>query len=155
MGLLDFIKPKSPLVKAAEQVREVYAQPEYRRGAMDKLFEIGTDEAYRALLKRFSINANGQIADESEKRDLVDQLVSLGEPVLEPLKDFVRTEKKALSFPIRALTRILEKEEAIAFLRETLEGYEPLDHRSTHAKTALVITLGELVDAEHADIFVP
>ena len=63
MGLLDFIKPKSALEKAAAQVREPYAQPEYRRGAMDKLFEIGTDEAYRALLKRFTISAHGQIAD--------------------------------------------------------------------------------------------
>lgn len=155
MGLLDFIKPKSALQKAAEQVREVYAQPDYRRGAMDKLFEIGTEEAYRALLKRFTINANGQIADEAEKRELVQQLTNVGESVLPAIQDFIRTEKKGISFPIRAVCQILDKPKAIAFLKETLLTYEPLDHRSTHAKTTLVITLGELVDADDADLFVP
>ena len=37
MGLFDKLKPKSPLEKAAKQVKEVYAQPDYRRAAMDKL----------------------------------------------------------------------------------------------------------------------
>lgn len=40
VGLLDILRPKSPLEKASKQVLEVYAQPEYRRNAMDKLFEI-------------------------------------------------------------------------------------------------------------------
>lgn len=155
MGLLDFIKPKSALEKAAAQVREPYAQPEYRRGAMDKLFEIGTDEAYRALLKRFTISAHGQIADEAEKRELVDQLAGVGEPVLPALKEFVQTEKKNISFPVRAVLKILGKEAGIEFLKATLQQYEPLDHRSVQAKTTLVITLGELVDASEAALFAP
>lgn len=155
MGLLDILKPKSPLEKASKQVLEVYAQPEYRRTAMDKLFEIGTPESYKALLMRFTINANGQIADESEKRDLVDQLVERGAEALPSIKEFIRTEKKAITFPIRALTRILSKDEAIAFLQETLQSYEPMDHRSVHAKLALVIVLGELLASEHAELFVP
>lgn len=154
MGLLDMLKPKSPLEKAAKQVKEVYAQPDYRRQAMDKLFEIGTAEAYAALLQRFTINANGQIADESEKRDLVDQLASIGEPVLEPLKKFIRTEK-AIAFPIRTLQKILGKDQALEFLLETLEAYEPLDHRSTQAKTTLIFSIGELADGEHAPRLAP
>ena len=154
MGLFDMLKPKAPLEKAAKQVREVYAQPDYRRAAMDKLFEIGTPEAYKALLGRFAINANGQIADESEKRELVDQLASVGEPVLDPLKEYIRTEK-TIAFPIRALQKIIGQEATIAFLIEALEGYEPLDHRSTQAKTTLVFSIAELADVEHADKLVP
>lgn len=155
MGLLDKLKPKSPVEKAAKQVREPYAQPDYRRGAMDKLLEIGTDEAYAALLQRFTINAHGQIADEDEKRDLVERLVATSEASLPAVKKFIREQKKHITFPVRALVRMLEKEDAIAFLENTLQQYEPLDHRTTPAKLTLVTTLGELVGSERADLFVP
>jgi len=155
VGLLDFIKPKSALQKAAESVREPYAQPDVRRDAMNKLFEIGTAEAHMAVLRRFTINAHGQIADESEKRELVDRLAQVGEAVLPSLKEFIRTEKKSISFPVRAVCKILDKPEAIAFLKETLQGYDPEDHRSVHAKNTLLITLGEMVSGDEAELFVP
>lgn len=154
MGLLDLIKPKSALEKAAKQVREPYAQPEYRRAAMEKLLELGTEEAYAALLMRFTYNANGQIADESEKRDLVDELVKIGKPVLPSLQKFIRTEK-AVALPIEALRRMLSAAEAKAFLLDTLKAYEPLDHRSTQQKTSLVFALAELGGAEVAEALVP
>lgn len=155
MGLLDRLKPKSPLQKAAENVREPYAQPEVRRGAMDKLFEIGTDEAYEALLRRFAINAHGQIADESEKRELVDMLANVGQPVLPALQKFVETEKKSIAFPIRAICKIMDSEDAVAFLEGVLKGYEPEDHRSVAAKNILIASLGEMVDGDKAELFVP
>lgn len=154
MGLFDMLKPKSALEKAAKQVREVYAQPDYRRTAMDKLFEIGTPEAYTALLGRFAINANGQIADEAEKRELVDQLASIGEPCVEPLKEFIRNEK-TIAFPIRAIQKILGREATLAFLLETLLAYEPLDHRTTQAKTTLVFSIAEIASAEDAPKLAP
>lgn len=150
MGILDFIKPKSALEKAAKQIREEYAQPDYRRGAMEKLLEIGTPEAYEALLRRFTINANGQIADEAEKKDLVDELVRLGDKTSPSVEKFIRTETKALTFPIRALVRIKERPEASRILLETLQQYEPLDHRTTLAKVALIDALGELLTEEEA-----
>ncbi len=154
MGLLDFLKPKSALQKASEQIREAYAQPDYRRTAMDKLFEIGTDEAYAALLQRFTYNANGQIADETEKKDLVDELGDVGEPVLPALKAFIQKEQQ-LAYPIRALVKIVGKEAARDFLLETLQRYDPLDHRSTKSKISLMIAVGELCEADHAPVLVP
>lgn len=153
--MLDFLKPKSPLEKAANMIREPYAQSDARREAMDKLLAMGTDEAYAALLKRFTINANGQIADESEKRDLVEHLVSNGEQAMPALEKFIREEKKHLAFPLRAAARILDHSAAVALFEDVLTGYEPLDHRSVHAKVNLVITLGEMVGPEKADVFVP
>lgn len=154
MGILDFLKPKSPLEKNAKAVKEPYSQPEYRREAMDKLFAMGTDEAYKALLGRFTITASGQIADEQEKRELVDRLAEVGEPVLDQVKEFIRGEQ-SIVFPIQALCRILGREDARAFLIETLHRYEPLDHRSIKAKITLVTSLTDLAEPEHAEVFVP
>ncbi|MBX2810268.1 MAG: hypothetical protein KTR25_00595 [Myxococcales bacterium] len=155
MGILDFIKPKSALEKAAQQVREVYAQPDYRRTAMEKLLEIGSTEAYDALLRRFTVNANGQIADEQEKKDLVDELVGVGEAAVPSIERFIRSEKKALTFPIRALLRIRSQDEAKAMLVSALQQYEPLDHRITQAKVALVDALGDLLTPGEAEVLVP
>jgi HEAT repeat protein len=154
VGILDFVKRKSPVEKAQKQLCEPYNQPEYRRQAMDKLLEIGTEEAYDALLRRFTFVASGNIADEEEKSDLVDELVRVGKPAIEPIKRYLRREKQ-IAFPVRALARIVEKAELLTFLIETLGAYEPLDHRSTQQKTTLVMELGEFGGPEHASAIVP
>src|SRR5262249_35428936 len=73
---------------------------------------------------------------------------------LEPIKRYIRREKQ-IAFPVRALARIIDKSEVIAFLLETLRAYEPLDHRSTQQKTTLVMELGELGGPEQATAIVP
>ncbi len=121
---------------------------------MDKLLEMATPEAYEALLGRFTFNANGQIADEDEKRDLVDQFVELGATVVGPLKTFIGREK-AISFPIRALVRIVGRDEALPFLIECLSAHEPSDHRSFQAKTSLIIAITDLAGPECAEVIAP
>ena len=46
-------------------------------------------------------------------------------------------------------------DEGKQFVIKTLRQYEPLDHRSTHAKVALVVQLQDLATAEDAEVFVP
>ncbi len=154
VGFLDILKPKSPVEKAAKQVREPYAQPDYRRGAMDKLFEIGSEEAYTALLGRFTINASGHIADEDEKRELVERLIGAGAAVVKPLERFIASEKN-IAFPVKALIGIVGREQGLSFLLETLRAYEPLDHRSTQAKTTLIGTIAELAGPAQASALAP
>jgi HEAT repeat protein len=143
MGLLDVFKRKSPIERAVADLREPYAQPDVRRAAMGKLLELATPEAYAALLVRFTFNASGHIADESEKRDLVDELANVGEPAVESIKQFVQREK-AVAFPIEALSRILPREAVVAFLVETLGQMEPSDHRTVEQKRAIVQALSDL-----------
>jgi len=154
VGIFDVLKRKTPLEKLAKEVKEPFSQPEYRREAMDKLFRMGTEEAYKALLGRFTVAASGAIADEQEKREMVDRLVEVGEPALGQVKHFIKTEQK-ITFPLRALSRMVPKAEAIAFMIETLKQYEPLDHRSIEQKTTLLTTLGDLVGRDEAPIFIP
>src|SRR5688572_26792129 len=101
VGIFDVLKRKSPIEKLAKEVKEPFAQPEYRREAMEKLFKMGTEEAYQALLMRFTVAASGAIADEDEKREMVDRLVEVGAPALGPVKTFIRTQQK-ITFPVRA-----------------------------------------------------
>mgnify|MGYP006270577835 CR=1 FL=1 len=154
MGVWDLFKSKPPVEKASKQLREPYAQPEARETAMNKLFEIGTDEAYDAVLKRFTFNASGQIADESEKRQLVERLAATGQAVVPALQRFIRTESN-LTFPIQALQQILPGPEVTEFLVETLQSHDPRDHRSTQAKTQLVVSLAELLPSDRAEVLVP
>lgn len=154
MGVFDFLKPKTPLEKASKDLQEPYAQPDVRQAAMDKLFELESEEAYKVLLKRFTFNANGQIADENEKRTLVGRLAETGEPVVPELERFIKTEK-AITFPIQALQRILPEDESRAFLLETLTEKDPQDHRSIQAKVTLLAVLAEVARPEDAETIVP
>ncbi len=154
MGLLDLIKPKSALEKASKAVREPYSQPEYRREAMQKLLEMANEEAYAALLMRFTFNSHGQIADEEEKNDLVEQLVKVGMPVVPTIQRFIQREK-LIEFPIRALARILDRPALLAFLTAALKAYDPLDHRSTQPKATLISALHDYGAHDQATVVAP
>lgn len=154
MALKDLLRRKSPVEKASKDLREAFAQPDVRRAAWATLLDIGTEEAYDELLRRFTFNANGNIADESEKRDLTADIVHVGEEMIGALKRYIAKEK-ALIFPIRAMSQLLSREDCLAFLIETLGHKEPLDHRSTEAKRALIIAIGDTGGPEHAAALVP
>lgn len=154
MGLFDVFKRKSPVEKLTKELTEPYAQPDYRRTAMNKLIELGTPEAHAALLKRFTFNSNGHIADESEKRDMVEEIVRIGAPMVPHLRHFLRTEK-AVEFPIRALLKLESKEAVRDFLIETLQQLEPLDHRTTERKRGLITALTDLGYQEAAVAIAP
>ena len=67
----------------------------------------------------------------------------------------MKGETKALTFPIQALIRIRSSEEAKAVLLDALKQYEPMDHRTTQAKVAIIDALGELMDTEEAEALLP
>ena len=142
MGLKDLFRKKSPVEKASKDLMEPYAQSDVRRAAISALFTIGTDEAYESVLKRFNFSANGSIADESEKLDLVDYCVDAGDSIVPSLKKHI-AEEKALAFPIRALSQLVDKEELLETIVQALTSKAPLDHRTTEAKKALVTALGD------------
>lgn len=154
MGILDVFKRGTPVERALKDLREPFAQPEVRREAMSKLLDIGTQEAFDALLVRYTFNCNGHIADESEKKDLTEYLVEAGEKAVGPLKRFIAKEKQ-VTFPIRALSRIVERGELLKFLLETLRKMEPLDHRTTEQKRLIIDSLKELGGPTEAPAITP
>lgn len=131
--------------KVAKLAANPYAQPDVRMREMQRLLQEGTTAAYRGLLRRFSANANGQIADEEEKQWLEDAVVDVGEAIREPLQEFIRNNK-TLSYALRAYERIFGVDEAIRFFLEVLHRHGPESYRQAEAKQQLVMALAEQIE---------
>lgn len=143
-GLFGGAMSDKRIDKVAKLASNPFAQPDVRMREMQRLLSEGTPAALRGLLKRFTANASGHIADEDEKKWLENALVEAGEAAVEPLKEFIRSEKK-LTYALHAFERIAGPA-AIGFYIEVLNRYGPEDHRASEAKLQLVHVL-----AEHAN----
>lgn len=152
MGLLSKIgiggTPEEKIERHLKKVKQAYAQPDYRRAAMEALLSMGTPDAYFALCRRFGVIANNSYWDEEEKRWLVDTFIALGEPAIAPLKRFVK-EVDAVNYPIRALQGLLPKEQMTEFLLEALQARSPDDYRSAQGKMEIIDHIGQLEQAPH------
>lgn len=149
MGWLSFWRqrPLSPkrIQKMAKLAANPFAQPEVRMRELERLVQDGTPQAIEGALRRFTANAQGHIADESEKRWLEDALAQTGDVAIEPVRRYIATEQK-LTYALRLYRQLVGHPEATAYFLHILEAYGPEDYRSSEAKLQL---LGQLT--EHAD----
>src|SRR5271170_6675572 len=158
MGLLDFIKGKpSPnaILSQVRKAKEVYAQPEYRRMAMDKLLKWGDDDSLRGILERFSVVVQSPHWDEDEKRWLTEELTKLGDRALPILREFI-LKKNEVNHALSAYRAIVNNDHAYeAFLIEALKIRPPSDHRSVQGKQELIALLSEFKEVPLADLLLP
>jgi HEAT repeat protein len=144
MGLFDIFnsKPsKAAVLSQVNKAKEIYAQPDYRRMAMDKLLKWATPESYQGLIERFSVVVQSPHWDEEEKRWLTEELVKIGDEVLPILREFI-LKKNEVNHALLAYRKIApEKFEDM--LVEALKVRPPSDHRSVLAKQELIFALGE------------
>jgi hypothetical protein len=108
---------------------------------MEDLFRMGTPEAYRAVLERFTYLCQSLHWDDQEKRWLVDKLAETGEPCVAPLKAFI-LEDDAVNFAVRALERLVTEQEVQETLLAALKARAPDDYRKAQAKIELIDHLG-------------
>lgn len=159
MGFLDGLfggdKPNQKNIdKLVLRVKERYAQPEYRREAMERLLAWNTPESIFAVLARFTVVAQSPHWDEEEKRWLVDELADKGAPAREALKKFLSKENH-VAFAARALQKMGTKEEYVNDLVAALRARPPDDYRSTQGKTELVASLAETDEVSVVDALLP
>jgi hypothetical protein len=159
MGFLDSIfggdKPTPKNIdKLVMRVKERYAQPEYRREAMDRLLAMGTTESLLAVMSRFAVVVQSPHWDEEEKRWLVDELAARGAPAKEAVAQFLG-RADAIAFAAKALRSLTTADEYLHGLIEALRARPPVDHRSTHGKTELVAALAETGDARVVEALLP
>ena len=160
MGLLNSLfggdKSNSKSVdKLVLRVKERYAQPEYRREAMDKLLSMGTPEAYAGVLTRFTVVAQSPHWDEEEKRWLADELATRGEPARAALKAFLAKEDH-VAFASKSLSKLSASKQAwLADMLTALAARPPEDHRTTIGKAEIINQLKDGGDGTVVTAVVP
>ncbi|MBI4445964.1 MAG: hypothetical protein HY645_08630 [Acidobacteria bacterium] len=124
MNLLAIFRPslEKQIERAHKRVKESHGDPSPRINAARKLREIGTPEAIRALLDRFTITASPSRQDETEKEEVLSWLVEFGPRAVGPIRQFLLTQRE-LYWPLRALKQILPESEWAAQTNEILRSH--------------------------------
>lgn len=153
MGLFSSKPTTKNIQKQVAKVKERYAQPDYRRMAMEKLLEWGTPEAIDGVLERFAVVAQSPHWDEEEKRWLVEEMVERGDLAKEALIRFLKNANN-IAFAAKALNRLMSADEYSTALSNALSEREPEDHRSAQSKQELIACLGDC-EGDHSAVIIP
>ena len=131
MGLFDFFTgggdPRKQIEKHRRRLTDIYRQSHERYLAMDELAKIGSEEAFAALLERFTVRVNGPTVDEEEKTYCFEMLVRAGEPAVTPIVAFIGTNN-SVYFPLKALREIAGDERAVNTLLAAMDDCDPGYH---------------------------
>jgi hypothetical protein len=112
MAIRDYFTKEGKVKRLGKRLTEKFGPPENRQKAIAVLAEMGTPEAFSALLQRFTINSDSRITDAEEKQTVFDHLIAAGETAVQPLRTFLR-EKNSVSWALRALAEIVTPEELL------------------------------------------
>ena len=128
----------SKVDRLRKQVREPYSQHENRKEAMIKLLNLGTPEAYEALLSRFGVNASSVHYDEVEKDWLADRVIERGddEDMIAALRQVILNEER-LSKALEAAEKTMKRADYETLIMSALERRVD-DHRAGDAKVDLL-----------------
>ncbi|MCB9591304.1 MAG: hypothetical protein H6719_01120 [Sandaracinaceae bacterium] len=153
MGLLDFLKRKSPLERHAERVANKRTQNPDRWESIQTLGKMATTEpsggkpdereaAVAALLERFTFYCDPTITDGEEKDEAYRWVCEAGELAVGPVKAALR-QQESLSWGMKCLEQLLPPdrfvEELVALLGTMSVEYE----RDPQRKLQLLSTLEE------------
>lgn len=121
MSLFSFFQntPEKQVEKLRKKVKEPHGDASVRENAADRLFRMGTPQALRALLDRYTINVSPSTQDEREKEMVKSWMVDLGEPAVEPVIDFLKNER-AVYWPAQILRGILDEPEYCRIMNQIL-----------------------------------
>jgi hypothetical protein len=144
MGLFDLFRGGSDPVKQVDKLRkrltDRFRQTYERYEAMDALAKLGTDEAFTALLARFTIRVDGPTVDEEEKTYCYDLLRSAGEPAVAAIETFI-AKNTAVYFPLRALREIAGDDRAVETLLRAIADCDPGYHEGLERLREIVSNL--------------
>jgi HEAT repeat protein len=166
---------KSRIDKLTKRVTNQYAQAVDRYGAMEDLLKLAaqtwenaeklpegsperaalereSDDAYIALLRRFTMNASKSIDDEEEKGWLYGRLSKIGKPMLTPIRRYCLETDGSIAWALRILEDIANEREEWEILDALLEAHPPAYERDSSAKLQMLTHLKEIDDARVREI---
>jgi HEAT repeats len=158
MGLLDlFSKDKRDERARARNVERAvnkHAQSIDRMKALESLANDGSTEAFYGLMRRFGMHYHKTIEDEQEKEWVFETLVSKGSAVIPAVRRYL-ISADSISWPLRLLQKVADRQEEIAALEEVLARHEPGYERDPTKKIQLLNHLGALKHDKAAPLVVP
>lgn len=131
-----------------------YLQSADRFKALQGLADDGSPEATFGLLRRFGVMYDKSIEDEQEKEWVFDVLVSKGAAILPEVERYL-TSAGSISWPLRLLSKIADKEQELATVSRVLERHEPGYERDPTKKIQLLNHISGLEDARVTDLAAP
>lgn len=158
MGLLNIFSKESRTERARrknlERAVNKFAQSVDRLRALEALRNDGSPEAIHGLLRRFGMRYDKTIEDEQEKEWVFESLAEMGEEILPPLRRYL-FEADSISWPLRLLEKVVEKDRLLEVLGEVLARHEPGYERDPSKKIQLLNALGGIKDPRTPAMLIP
>jgi HEAT repeat protein len=158
MGILDLFSKQGRTERSrAGHIKGAvnkYAQSADRFKDLQALRDDGSEEALYGLLRRFGMMYDKTIEDEQEKEWVFEVLVEKGETILPSLKKYL-VAAESISWPLRVLDKVAEREVELAMIKEILERHEPGYERDPTKKIQLLNHLAGLKDARVPPLAAP
>src|SRR4051812_46143840 len=107
-------------VRNVKRAVNKYAQSPDRMKALQSLRDDGSPEAIHGMLRRFGMMYDKTIEDEQEKDWVFETLMQKGASILPPLKRYLLAAE-SISWPLRLLDKVANKEQELEVLQAVLE----------------------------------
>lgn len=156
MGIFDFLSKKRPedggvpakkaspkdISRLARLAGEKMAQNYDRQEAIEELGKMGTADAAKALLRRFSFSMEPSITDQEEKESAAEGIVAAGQAAIEPIRSYC-AKAEGLTWPLKVLRRIVPEDQMVAELLALLDQFDTEYMRNPEPKIQLISVLEE------------
>ncbi|MBP6630718.1 MAG: hypothetical protein KBG28_04900 [Kofleriaceae bacterium] len=147
-GLFSKEKTRKRLI---EKATNKHGQQPDRWGALEKLFEDGSEEALLGMCKRFAVTSGKSSEDEAEKSWVVDRLAEKGAVVLPPLQAYM-AEALELALALTVLGRVAQPPQVLEVVDAVLAREKPGYTRHPERRIDLFRWLGEYQGATDAQV---
>jgi hypothetical protein len=158
MGVFDLFSKEGRDQRAREKniSRAVhkYAQSPDRMKALQSLRDDGTPDAIYGMMRRFGMMYDKTIEDEQEKEWVFEVLVEKGASIIPSVQKYLFSAD-SISWPLRLLDKIANKEQELEVIKSVLDRHEPGYERDPTKKIQLLNHLAALKDARVPTLVLP
>ncbi len=143
MGVFDFfLSDEKKIQRYQRTLTDKAEQPEEREAASRWLAQNGSPVGLLALLSRFEMRLEHQLKDSDEKEAVYDQLVRIGQPVVEPLRAHLKKARQ-VSIPLRLLAELDGIDQTVGLVLQLLEQERKKDDFKPDKKRQLLVWLAD------------
>lgn len=136
-----------------KKITQRYGQPEDRERAALQLADIGTPDAIRVLLMRFTFTTEKATADADEKQLVHDLIEEKGEDAVPLIREFIEKQTE-VAWAVRTLRSIQSSEEVSAFVFDYLRENTSEDE-DPRKLAEMIKTLRKVTDEGVVEVVAP